>query len=196
MKNKALMLSLFSLGVTLVALAMVAITYGWFSKQLTITSNTVSVGEILYVKSGSWISPTDPIVPNTDLIAEDFILDNQSSIPSQMRVIITYTKYASIEDVTGSVTTYSNVDDHILVTMAAEFTYSSGYWYYTATDYSIAAESGPITIVSSLYYSGDFASIDYASKNVAITITIQVKQANNVTWNDLTSYNFETGLPA
>ncbi|PKK97622.1 MAG: hypothetical protein CVV56_05540 [Tenericutes bacterium HGW-Tenericutes-1] len=196
MNNKTLMIALFSLGVTLVALAMIAISYAWLSKQLTITSNTVSVGEILYVKSGSWISPTEPIVPNTDLIAEDFILDNQSSIPSQMRVIITYTKYASIEDVTGTVTTYSNTLDHISVSMPTEFVYSSGYWYYTATDYSIPAVSGPITIVSSLYFDGDIVSIDYASKNVTITITIQVKQANNVTWNDLTSYNFETGLPA
>ena len=210
MKNKALVISLFSLVVTLVVLAMIAITYAWFSKQLTITNNTYAVGEILYAETllpeeSIWISSTAPIVPNQDLIANDLILDNQSTIPSQLRLQITYSKYDIDHLVEPYTAYYSGINDHIVVSMPSEFVFSddsgigtetSFYWYYIDDEFDIIADSGLITFITSLYYSGDYASIDYANKPVAITITIQVKQANNVTWNDLTSYNFETGLPA
>jgi len=195
MKNKALIISISSLVISLITLSLIAVTYGWFARQVTTSGGTVAVGEIVYVQSGAFIDNSVPVVPADDLVGEDFILDNQSTIASQLRFTIQYTKYASIEDVVGSTVTYSGTDDHIDVVFGEGFVYSSGYWYYTNTTYEFTADSGLLTLITALSYNGDFASIDYANKPVTITVTIQVKQADNVTWNDLTNYNFSTGYP-
>lgn len=192
MKNKAILTSLYSLGFILFALVTVAITYGWLSKEITLTSNTIQIGEILYEKSGSWIAADTPIVPGTDLIADDIVLTNNSSITTQMRMTIVYTKYEYVSEVlTASDVTYSGTGDHIIVTMNENFAYSNSFWNYTSSEYSIPANSGAMTIISSLYYDGGIVSIDYSSKPVSVTITIQVKQTDNVTWNDLATYVFE-----
>jgi hypothetical protein len=201
MKNKSLLISISSLIITIVALSMIAITYGWFSKQVTLTSQYVSVGEIVYLKSGAWLDTEEPIVPSNELIAESFILDNQSNISSQLRIRIEYTYYDSVEDEIGELITYTGVGDYLFVDMPSEFFYYDdnledeipGYWYFSATDYAFQANSGPLTILSSLYYDGNKTSIDFASKSVTIKITIQVKQTNNLVWNDLTTYDFQTG---
>lgn len=192
MKNKAILTSLYSLGIILFALVTVAITYGWLSKEITLTSNTIQIGEILYDKSGRWVTADTPIVPGTNLLAEDIVLTNNSSISTQMRMTIVYTKYEYVGEVlTPSDVTYSGTNDHIAVAMNENFVYSNSFWYYTSTEYSIPANSGAMTIISSLYYDGDIVSIDYSSKPISITVTIQVKQTDNVTWNDLASYVFE-----
>jgi hypothetical protein len=210
MRSKMLIYAIASLAVTLAALAMIAITYGWFAKQVTITSNDLAVGEITYNEAGSWVSPSTPIVPSQNLIATSFVLTNTSTITSQMRVKIEYTKYTLVLGVpTGATATFTgiDVDDHIDVSIAntvvSGFQYYSGYWYYSTDhlvtlgpDYVFAANSGAITLITSLSLDGDDVSIDYAGQTVLITITIQVKQADNVTWSTLTTYNFETGLPA
>lgn len=194
MKNKVILSSLYSLGILLFAIVTIAITYSWLSKELILTTNTINIqiGEINYEKSGSWVSADTPIVPGNNLIAESIVLTNASSIATQLRMSITYTKYDYVGEVlTASDVTYSGSGDHIIVTMNEAFVYSSLFWYYTSTDYTIPDNSGAMTILSSLYYDGDIVSIDYASKPVNITITIQVKQKDNVTWNDLASYVFE-----
>jgi len=192
MKNKAILTSLYTLGFALLALVTVAITYGWLSKEITVTSNTIQIGEISYDKSGSWILATNPIVPGTELIAESIVLTNTSSITTQLRMSIVYTKYDYVNEVLAEIDeTYSGTNDHIVVSMNENFDYDALYWYYTSVDYHIPANSGAITIISSLYYDGDLVSIDYANKPVTITITLQAKQADNVYWSDLTTYVFE-----
>lgn len=193
MKKLSMMIFIFSSVITLIAIGIIGLAYGWFNVSKTITSNVVSVGEIVYVKSGSWVDSTDPIFPGADLIQSDLILNNQSTITSQLRFQLTYTHYSSIEDVTGTTTIFDNVDDDISVGIPEEFVFQDGYWYYESDSYAIAANTGDMPLITSLSLNADVVSIEYASKPISIAITIQVKQADNVTWNDLTSYNYDTG---
>ncbi|MBU1145053.1 MAG: hypothetical protein KJ971_04265 [Firmicutes bacterium] len=190
MKQKALIFSVISLVLALVSFVIIGISYGWIVQQTTLPSGEIGVGDLRYEKAGEFIAQDSIIVPSQELISTAFELTNNSPITSQMRMQIIYTKVTtSANDVV-----YSNaVDDHLTVLMNANFLYSSEYWYYTALDYVISAESGAISILTSMYYDGEFVGIDYSGVPLSVTVTIEVKQADNVSWVELTNYNFSTG---
>ncbi|MFH0992748.1 MAG: hypothetical protein V1761_00195 [bacterium] len=202
MRQKILILSLISLLFSLAALGIIGITYGWFGHVVTIPEGEIAVGDLRFTKSGAFRTGADVIVPGEELIATSLDVDNASPITSQLRVEVTYTKCVN----TGTVvctdeTTYTDaVDEHLSVTFGSGFFYISGYWYYSGdtsrTTYEITADSGPMTIISSLFYDGAYAGIDYFGQTVTVTVTIQVKQADNVDWATLTGYDFTTGYPA
>lgn len=202
MRQKILVLSLLSLAFTLAALAIIGITYGWFGHVVTIPEGEIAVGDLRFTKSGAFVTGGGIIVPGEELIATELAVDNASPIPAQLRVEVTYTKCVN----TGTVvctedTTYTDAaDEHLSVTFGTGFSYISGYWYYSGdtprTTYEIGADSGAMTIITSLYYDGAYAGIDYFEQIVTVTVTIQVKQADNVDWATLTGYDFSTGYPA
>ncbi len=202
MRQKILVLSLLSLVFTLAALAIIGITYGWFGHVVTIPEGEIAVGDLRFSKSGAFVTGGGIIVPGEELIATELAVDNASPITSQVRVEVTYTKCVN----TGTVvctedTTYTDAaDEHLAVTFGSGFSYISGYWYYSGdtprTTYEIAADSGAMTIISSLFYDGTYTGIDYIGQTVTVTVTIQVKQADNVDWATLTGYDFTTGYPA
>ncbi len=200
MKKKSLYLSLASLVLILVSLTMLGVTYGWFAGIFDLNSGTISVGDLRYSETGAFISgvPEQVIViqPDLELIATDITVTNESSINSHLRVKIEYTR---MSDYIGpsTIVAYSNaLDDHLSVTFGSTFAYASDYWYYSATDATILANSGLMSLITSLYYDADVTGNDYSEVSVVVTVTIEVKQDDNVTWAELSTYDFSTGYPA
>ena len=69
------------------------------------------------------------------------------------------------------------------------------YWYFGSAETSISVNSGVLRLIRKIHYDGSKASIEYNGQPISISITIQVKQSDHVTWSDLVSYDFETGYP-
>lgn len=199
MKRKSLYISLVSLFLILSSLLMLGITYGWLADVIDLSSGVISVGDLRYTKSGAFVSddPTPIIYPGFEFVDTALSVNNQSPIESQLRVKITYTKITNDGGLVTETVSYTDaVDDHLSVTFDSTFENSGDYWYYDATDYVIPTTSGDIDILSSIYYDGDLTGNDYNNASVTVTVTIEVKQNDNVTWAELATYDFSTGYPA
>lgn len=200
MKRKSLILSLASLVLIVTSLIMLGVTYGWGADLVNLGNGTISVGDLRYTQTGSFVTDGTIVHPMEELIDTNISIDNQSSIESQLRVKITYTK---ITNPTGDSLVieedYVYTDDtseHISVIFDSAFTYDSGYWYSNGTTGVLSANSGNLAIISSIIYDGENTNIDYVGQDVAISVTIEVKQNDNVTWTELVGYDFSTGNPA
>jgi hypothetical protein len=197
MKKSIVVMTFAAVLLFLGSLALIAYTLGWIAPLNTFTTNHVSVGELRYTLTGAFITPTDPITPNQELIDTAFSVDNDSPISSRMRIEITYTAYENIEGViTPSTETYAGGETEPLkAVFASGFVYIDGYWYMTDQNYSFAADSGTQALVSSVYYDPEYASYDFTGQDVTVTLTIQVSQSDNVSWTDLAGFDFSTGYP-
>lgn len=177
---------------------MLSITYGWFTALFSIPDGEVGVGALDYTATGSFVADNTIFVPEEELVDTSFEVDNQSSLKSQLRIQITYTKVVNnAGTITSSTQIYhDDLTDHLSVVMNENFVQSGDYFYFGGDTYDILTYSGVITLITSIVYDGNFAGIDYENMPISISITIQVKQADNVTWSDLAGYDFSTGLPA
>jgi len=198
MKRKNLYMSLASLVLLLASFVMIGITYGWFAFIVDLNPGTLSVGDLRYTQSGSFITD-EIIVPGLELLDADIDIDNQSPITSQLRVKIEYTEITNPGGtglVIDTVILTDSANDHLVVEWdpTSTFVYDTDYWYYNSTVSVIAATSGAIPILDSIKY-GLNTNIDYVGQAVSITVIIEVKQSDNVTWSELTSYDFSTGYP-
>jgi hypothetical protein len=198
MRNKTIVFSLLALVLFLASFLMVAITFGWITPFVSIPDNEVVVGELRYTKSGAFIGSSTILIPGEEMLASTIAIANASPIESQMRVKITYTAWTNIASViTESTETYQGSSTEPLhADFATGFIYASGYWYLTSTDYVFAVNSGNQNILTSIYYDGNNTGIDFSGRMVTVTVSIEVKQADNVAWSALTSYDFSTGYPA
>lgn len=197
--KKKLLFPIITLLLLMSSLVMIEVTFGWISDIIEFDNNSVAVGDLRYTKTGAFIGEELIIYPSMELLTEDITLFNESSIDSQMRLKISYTK---ITNPTGSelvidTVDYSDaIDDHLDVVFDSSMTYDTGYWYLGGTSFLIPADNGLIALISSIQYDGTLVGNDYSQQTVSITVTIEVKQNDHVLWSELTSYEFETGYPA
>ncbi len=204
MKNRIRIISISAIFLIMISLAMIGITYGWITFGTIFTTNHINVGDLRYALSGDFIADDTIIVPGDNLVAEDFVINNLSPITSQLRVKITYTRITTVP--VENYVFKNDTDDHLAVTFTSTFTFTDGdatpdefdddYWYYIDSDEIIAASSGDINLFSEIYYDGNKASIEYNGQDVTVSVTIEVKQSDNVAWEELATYDFATGLPA
>lgn len=183
-----------SLTILVLALVLaVTVTYAWIAYSETIDGGPISVGKLDYTYSGDFIDGSiDPIYPHKELLQSSISVNNQSSISSQLRVRIEYTL---VETSSTNKIYRAEATDDLSVTFISNFSYDNDYWYYESINYKILTASGPIGIISSLYYDGFKSSNEYSSEVINISVLVQVKQGDNVDWADLTTYNFTTGNP-
>jgi hypothetical protein len=176
---------------------MIGITYGWFSMLITFPAGQIGLGDLRFEPTGAFQENSLILVPSEDLVDIPFTLTNSSSITSQLRIQITYTKITNVNDslVIQTINYSGDPLDHIDVIMNPLFEYVDGYWYYNGESFILPIESGAMDILSSLSYNGEYAGIDYSTQTVNVTLRIEVKQADNVTWEDLVDYNFSSGYP-
>ncbi|MGI6392739.1 MAG: hypothetical protein ACOX16_03920 [Candidatus Izemoplasmatales bacterium] len=191
----------------LAALGILGITYGWFVYSTTLPGGSVAVGDLRYGLDGAFVTESI-IVPGQELIAEDIEIINASPVTSQLRLKITYTRVTIVNDIVTPEEDYvykNDDDDHLVVNFTSTFTLGDGdvtpgeneddYWYYEDYDHVIVAESGLIGIIDSIYFDGYKTSSDYQNESIEVKVTIEVKQADHVTWSELAAYDFETGDP-
>ena len=170
----------------------ISVTYAWISYSDRIDGGGISTGELNYTYQGSFVENGTVIVPGQELIVNAFVVDNQSTIDSQLRLKIIYT----LVEETASQKVYKNEStDDLAVVFDQTLVLVDDYWYYPSFDDAITT-TGSIALVSSLMYDGFKASNEYRDQVISIGLVIQVKQADFVSWNDLATINFTTGNPA
>ncbi|MFP4478759.1 MAG: hypothetical protein ACLFPM_04955 [Candidatus Izemoplasmatales bacterium] len=167
--------------------------FAWINFSLNLPPGNISVGELDFTTSGSFIESTIPIYPGKELINEAIVVTDQSTIDTQMRVMITYTKVE--DDVVIENFFYTGDDnEHIEVNFNSPFVYGDDYyWYYP--DQTSPLDVTTLPVIDSLFYDGHFVSNQYAEVLIRINVVIQVKQSDYVNWVELTNYNFVTGQP-
>ncbi len=175
---------------------LVSLTFGWISFTNTASGGVVSVGDLRFVKNGDFISSSEIIYPGKELLDSDISLVNQSTIDSQLRVKIEYTKITYSEPLLiETVVLSDSLEEHLIVGFVSGFVFDGDYWYYDGLSGVIEADSGLKTLITSIKYNGFYAGIDYAGQQVNVSIVIEVKQSDNVSWAELTTYDFSTGYP-
>jgi len=179
----------------------VGLTFGWFAKAVVIPKGSLSSGDITYTMTGELVDNTVVIVPGFELIQDTYYLTNFSSVESQLRVRVAYWAYVREGlSVVPQELNYTNTSaDFIAVVFGPNFEQDGNNWYYTddplisGPDYVIEAEEVVIELLSSIIYDGTLTGIDFASQSIYLKIIVEVKQASNVSWSELTTIDFQTG---
>lgn len=203
MKRRLSFLGVLSAMLMLISLGLIGYTMAWFAKSVVVPKGEISSGDITYSLTGAFIADDTLIVPGQELIQTPFVLDNNSSVRSQIRMKITYLGYIwnGVEVVPEEQIYVSSEDDFLFATVGAGFEVTGDYWYFTdnplieGPDYVLDADTGIFTLLSSVYLNGATTNIDFADEVIWIRITVEVKQADNVTWSELTNIDFSTGEP-
>jgi hypothetical protein len=197
MVSASIIMFLFSLTI------MIGLTFGWFAKAVVVPKGEISSGDLTYVLAGELIDEQIIIVPGLELVEEPFTLVNTSSIPSQLRMRISYLAYVrvGIDVVEQELSYQGDSTDFLFIELGPHFERTGNYWYYNedplldGTLFIIEENSGLMTLFTSIIYDGTLTGIDFASQEIYIMITVEVKQAKNVTWSELVNINFQTGKP-
>lgn len=203
MKRSISLLGIASVLLMSMSVILVGYTFAWFAKTVLVPKGELSVGDITYSLTGAFIADDTLIVPGQELIQTPFVLDNNSSIRSQIRMKITYLGYVwNGFEVVPEVQTYvSSEDDFLFATVGPGFVVTGDYWYFTdnpailGPDYILDPNTGIFTLLTSVYLNGATTNIDFADEVVWIRITVEVKQADNVAWSELVNIDFSTGQP-
>lgn len=188
MKKKIIVLC----GVMIFALlGFIGTTVAWLTSTGSQTQ-TVTVGKVQYT------IPTTPdvnatVVPGQPLISEELTFTNSSTVPSQLRFIITLTTTATEDKLAVSNLVFKDANGNTVATTG--WVKDGDYYYYGGTDFDIATTESPATtFLKNLCFDGETVGNKHAGQKVTITITFQAKQADYVSWTDLADYSFDTGL--
>lgn len=206
-------LILFATSLAVVAGLMLSGTsYAWFASS-TKKEQSISVSVMNSVFSANLADLNDQgkkiIVQGDNLINLDgksaaLYIENHSTTETQFRVMIEYTSYSS-----GSarqVIYTASEDDDIIVEFANDAwakKVNSGsicYFYYVGpgngskdlTDVDsvtpVSVLIGSIPVVTKIAYKDDI-SYAYSGKDINVKVTFESKQAENVTWSSIDTYD-------
>lgn len=160
-------------------------------------------GEIAYGYEGAFIPSDEVFVPSENLLRQTIRVNNQSSIETNLRMKISYTRIYvdGSEQVITETVVYKDHssdpvdpvnDDHIDINFATAVT-RVGDHYLVNNPFS--PNSGLRSLILSISYDGEYVNNQYASQIIEVSIVIDVRQADEVTWSELTTIDFETGYP-
>lgn len=159
----------------------------WLTDTKTTTDVTFKVGEVKYIWQQGATKQT-PVVPGENVITTPFGLSNESTVKSELRMVI------SIKD-------SNNVDvsDEVILTLSTGWILDNGYYYYRVGEaqdgkYPILVETTNISVLTGMALNGAVVGNDHVNKVYTVSISFQAKQADYVTWENLGSINFTTGL--
>jgi hypothetical protein len=202
MKKKIILLGL---GIFVMLSLLVTTTYAWLTSSGS-KNSTYTVGNVTYTFGGDFLANNTIIVPGQELLSSSITTNNSSTVASNVRVKIAITidstnvtlstsASGTATDAASLVKVGFNSTDWVLDT--------DGCLYYKGKDSTTgkvaantALSSEAQTIITSIVLNGATVGNAYAGKGVSISISLQAKQADYVTWDDLATINFETGLAA
>lgn len=189
MKKKIIVLC----GVMIFALlGFIGTTVAWLTSTGSDTQ-TVTVGEVEYTFDKD-LTSAGTVVPGQPLISEELTFTNSSTVLSQLRFTITLTTTATEDKLTVSNLVFKDADGNTVATFT-NWVKDGDYYYYGGTDVEIDTDTSPATtFLKYLCFDGETVGNKHAGQVVTITITFQAKQAEYVSWTDLATYSFETGL--
>jgi len=192
MMKKRFVLSLSALVAS--ALLFIGTSFAWFvvSTQNDIGEFNQSLYGVYYDLNGDLVEEVN-IYPELELVNNPVTIANSSTNNLFLRIKIEYTKVELNFLGGGSYSTtnlglvgYSgaiDADNHLIVIMDPLFDYDSdGYWYY---DGEIANDGISVELLNSIYYDGTKSSNEYASEEITVKVTIEVRDALKVPWAPL-----------
>lgn len=187
-------------------------SYAWFSTT-TSKKQSISVAIVSSVHSANLADIDAPyhtiIMQGDNLVNLDgkpamLQLDNKSTTDTQLRISIEYTSYH-----TGNARTeiYSASDEDDIVVEFAPNKWAKNingggncYFYYMGNEYNgenvsaidsvpaVAPSIDTIPAISKIYYKND-VSAAYSGKPVNVKVRFESKQAENITWSAIDSYD-------
>lgn len=187
-------------------------SFAWFAST-TQRNQSISVSVVSNVFSASvsdLISPENTIIMqgdnliNLDGNSANLQIENHSTTDTQVRVSIEYTSYRS-----GSprqVVYSASEEDDIIVEFASDAWAKDvniggvTYFYYVGNAYgsetisdidslpAISSHIGKIPVISKIAYKDDI-SYNYSGKKINVKVSFESKQAENVTWSSIDSYD-------
>ena len=204
MKKKSLLILLVGV-LALLVVTGIGTTYAWLTDQGESSTISYEVGDVSYqIAITKAENAGDIVVPGQSLT--DISIKNKSNIITQLRVQMT----VKCGDETWTVGEYSadplNKTDHILITKGTGWTsLTGGYYYYGDADSTKAAANIPVStditngveiadLWTKLEINGWKVGNTYSGKTITVILKFQAKQAEYVTWADMGSVSFETGL--
>ncbi len=191
-------------------------SFAWFvSSNYKNQSITVSlVSNILTANLSDLKAPDNTIIIQGDnLVSLDgqsamLQLENQSTTETQLRLKVEYTSYSSGK---GEQVVYSDSEDDDITVKFADGSWAKNinvagicYFYYMGGGYyeesvdnlgsvpSISPEVSKIPAISEISYNND-VPYSYSGQSVNVKVTFEYKQAENITWTEIDSYEV-TGL--
>lgn len=192
MKSKGLILTL-ALGLVLVIGVTATLIAAWLTDTDTTDDTVFTVGDIQYTWAGAVITDTY-VVPGQNLIGTTYTLTNGSNVGSELRVKVT-----AVSSHTGYTTDALSL---LTITLAEDWSeLTSGYYYYQGVEategkYIIVAGTQELDVLTSIIIDGAQVGNSFSGETFTITFTFEAKQADYVTWAELATVDFETGLAA
>lgn len=183
-------------------IAISGVTYAWLTSEDSWTA-TYTVGSVRYVIDQADIAAGGVVVPGQPIVATPLTATNSSNVLSNVR----FTVAATIDGAPATIGTAGT--ENIVIAVASGWIKdsASNTWYYGAQDNSatntvitddIAAATTTVTLLNSITLGGAGLSNSSAGKVIIITVILQAKQAQYVTWTtlDTTSILYSTGATA
>lgn len=197
MKKSGIIITFALLIMAIIALSVTMIR-AWLTDTKTTDNVDMVVGDVDYTFTGSLLASNSIIVPGQNVVATAFTLTNESNIGTEIRFSLTVMDGAT--DITDKIITNIDTD---------KWVYSSGHYYFRDTNvaplqddkYIIPAKvdgqaSLVLNILSEIKLDGSKIGNTYSDKTLTFNITFHAKQADYVTWTELGSINWSTGLNA
>ncbi|MDY0211167.1 MAG: hypothetical protein RBQ91_07185 [Acholeplasma sp.] len=182
MKKLIVSILMFVLTLTLFVVTVMA----YFTDRKQTGEVNMTLGEINYQLSGSFYSGY--LMPGVDLIENDFVLTNLSTIDTELRVSITVISPVfgtlSMDEMLGS--SYYQIGGGFI------FDETDDYYYYRGEEatlendnYVIPPSSSSVILLSYLELDGYKFSNNHANMPLNFTITFEAKQGHFVDWETL-----------
>lgn len=168
-------------------------TRAWFATGTT-KHQYLTSGKINYLLSGNLVSVNDEVVlPGTELVENELRIENFSNVRTQLRISLRYNFYDSNGIFHRDVMYDSSNSSSVLeVTMDEKWIKgtSDNYYYYNGesgvlNERTTSNDENVLNLISSLKYKGASTTIQNSGKTVGVTILIEGKQADYVTWQQL-----------
>ena len=209
--SKRIILLISSLAV-IIGLMATSSSYAWFATSVG-KKQSISVSLVSSVHSAELADIDAPyhtvIMQGDNLVSLDgksamLQLENKSTTETQLRISIEYTSYRSG---TAEQVVYSASDDDDITVDFAQSKWAKNvnvngncYFYYVGGNYigdtisninevpSIDASVSEIPVISKIAYKDNISSA-YSGQPINVKVKFESKQAENVTWSAIDSYN-------
>ena len=201
MKNKKIVF--LSLGLLLIVTTLVISISAWLTDVDETPDTTFTIGDVEYTIVGDFIAD-GIVVPGQELIDGNLSLTNSSTVTSELRVRVIVTRKEGLADaaVVADLSSILTTDG----SSGGNFVFAPGWekhlsetnaWYYKPSGNPVIPNSGQsITVLSTLKFDGSKVGNSFSNNVFTIKFIFEAKQAEHVTWSELATYSFSSGLPS
>lgn len=167
--------------VIIIVISITTITYAAFLIQANKGPLDFTVGKLSYEITGE-LSNDNYIYPGINLVEDPFVIHNKSTIKSEVRIKIDF----YINNTLLDKELYNDYFDSF--TVGSNWNLNENYYYLQVNDdFIIAKETTNIIIFEEIIFNGYKINNDFKEMSFNLKLTLEAKQADHVSWQDLGS---------